>query len=74
MSLDVDIRHAQGDFRLEARFQCGAGITALFGRSGAGKTTLVNLIAGLLKPQRGRIAVAGRVLVDTDKGIFLAPH
>ncbi|WP_428249227.1 molybdenum ABC transporter ATP-binding protein [Ferrovibrio sp.] len=74
MSLDVDIRHSQGDFTLAARFQCGAGVTALFGRSGAGKTTLVNLIAGLIRPREGRIAVDGRVLVDTRAKIFLPPH
>jgi len=74
VSLEVDIHHSQGDFTLAARFQCGPGVTALFGRSGAGKTTLVNLIAGLIKPREGRIAVDGRVLVDTRERIFLPPH
>ncbi|MBX3453544.1 molybdenum ABC transporter ATP-binding protein [Ferrovibrio sp.] len=74
MSLQVDIQHSQGAFDLALRFECGAGITALFGRSGAGKTTLIDLIAGLRRPQQGRIAVAGRVLVDTAQGIFLPPH
>lgn len=74
MSLEVNIRHQQGDFTLEAQFECGPGVTALFGRSGAGKTTLVNLIAGLLRPQQGRIVVAGRVLLDTAQRIFLPPH
>ncbi|HEX6957927.1 MAG TPA: molybdenum ABC transporter ATP-binding protein [Ferrovibrio sp.] len=74
MTLAVDIRHAQGGFSLEARFACDAGITALFGRSGAGKTTLVNLIAGLIRPQSGRILLDGRVLADTAAGSFVPPH
>lgn len=75
MSLSVDIGHSFGaDFALEARFSCGSGITALFGRSGTGKTTLVNMIAGLIKPQRGKISMNGRVLVDTEAGIFVPPH
>ncbi len=52
----------------------GGGLTALFGRSGAGKTSLVNAIAGLLRPQRGHIVVAGEVLTDTERGIFLPPR
>jgi len=74
MSLEVALQHRQGGFTLDAVFACGAGITALFGRSGAGKTTLVNLIAGLARPQAGRIAIDGRVLVDTAAGIFVPPH
>ena len=74
MSLQVDIKHRQGAFDLDLHFACGAGITALFGRSGAGKTTLIDLIAGLRRPQQGRIQVADRVLVDTAQGIFLPPH
>ena len=74
MSLRVDIKHRQGAFDLAVRFECGPGITALFGRSGAGKTTLVDLIAGLRRPQQGRIEADGRVLVDTAQGIFLPTH
>lgn len=75
MSLDVALRHRQGGFTLDVEFTCGSGITALFGRSGAGKTTLVNLIAGLERPNAGgRIAIDGRVLVDTAEGIFVKPH
>ncbi len=74
MSLLVDIRHRQGSFDLNVAFECGPGITALFGRSGAGKTTLVDLIAGLRKPQQGSIKVADRVLVDTARDIFLPTH
>jgi molybdate transport system ATP-binding protein len=49
-------------------------VVALFGRSGAGKTTLVNMLAGLLRPDSGRIAVAGRVLFDSAAGIDLPPE
>src|SRR5260370_29983965 len=69
--LNVAVEHRFGDFVLDARFDSGAGLTALFGRSGAGKTTLVNAIAGLLRPQRGRIVVDGEVLTDTERGIFV---
>lgn len=72
--LEVDVRYVRGDFRLEARFAAEAPIVALFGRSGSGKTTLVNAIAGLVRPQQGRIAIGGRVLFDSRRGIDLAPE
>ncbi|MEQ8601845.1 MAG: molybdenum ABC transporter ATP-binding protein [Marivibrio sp.] len=56
---------------IAADFQAGDGVTALFGRSGAGKTSLVEMIAGLLRPDRGRIAVQGRVLFDSQARIDL---
>jgi molybdate transport system ATP-binding protein len=74
MSLEVDIEHNQGVFRLEASFYSSGRLTALFGRSGSGKTTLVNTIAGLVRPTRGRITVQGTVLVDTAAGVFLPKH
>ncbi|MEK9971657.1 MAG: molybdenum ABC transporter ATP-binding protein [Ferrovibrio sp.] len=74
MSLEVDIAHDFGGFALQAQFACAPGLTALFGRSGAGKTTLVNAIAGLLAPHRARISVNGRVLTDTQAGIRVPPH
>ena len=52
MSLDVDIDHARGSFSLAARFVSQPGITALFGRSGSGKTTLVDIVGGLIRPDR----------------------
>ncbi|HZP18962.1 MAG TPA: molybdenum ABC transporter ATP-binding protein [Bauldia sp.] len=69
MTLSVDIGHRAGTFDLTAKFESGGRVTALFGRSGAGKTTLVNLVAGLLRPARGRIAVDGAVLFDATAGI-----
>jgi molybdate transport system ATP-binding protein len=69
--LSVAVRHKFGDFLLDAAFESGAGLTAVFGRSGSGKTSLVNAIAGLIRPDRGRIALDGEVLTDTAAGIFL---
>jgi molybdate transport system ATP-binding protein len=74
MTLEVDVRHALGSFRLDARFATDGHLTALFGRSGSGKTTLVNIIAGLIKPAQGRIGVNGEVLVDTARGVFVPKH
>lgn len=74
MSLDVDIDHRQGAFRLAARFTSQPGLTALFGRSGSGKTTLINIVAGLLRPERGRVVVDGQPLVDTGHGVFVPAH
>ena len=71
----VDIARTLGAFAIEARFECESrGVTALFGRSGAGKTSLVNMLAGLLRPDRGRIEVDGRVLFDADAGIDEPPE
>ena len=70
----VDVEHEQGAFRLEAGFTAPAGVTALFGRSGSGKTTLVRTIAGLVRPRRGRVVLAGETLLDTARGIVLPPH
>lgn len=74
MILDVDIRHVQGAFGLHARFQSDGKLTALFGPSGSGKTTVVNAIGGLIRPDHGRIAVQGQVLVDTKKKVFVPKH
>ena len=74
MSLEVDVEHARGSFRLTARFSAAPGLTALFGRSGSGKTTLVDIVGGLVKPDRGRVAVDGQVLVDTERGVFVPRH
>ncbi len=74
MNLEVDVCHRLGAFTLEARFTTDGGLTALFGRSGAGKTSLINIISGLLRPDRGRVVVDGRVLVDTADGVFIPTH
>src|SRR5947207_1213653 len=69
--LSVAVAHRLGDFLLDAAFESGGGLTALFGRSGSGKTSLVNAIAGLIRPSRGRIVVDGEVLTDTASGVFV---
>lgn len=71
MTLTVAVEHDLGAFHLDARFSCGEGVIALFGQSGAGKTTLVNSIAGLMRPRRGRITLDGEVLFDADRGIHI---
>jgi molybdate transport system ATP-binding protein len=72
--LAVDIEKQLGDFFLSVRFQTGSGATGVFGPSGAGKTTLVNMIAGLIAPDRGRIAIDETVLFDSAARINLPPH
>ena len=72
--LEVALSHAFPGFALEARFRAPPGVTVLFGRSGSGKTTIVNAVAGLLTPDSGRIAVGERVLLDTARGLALPPH
>jgi molybdate transport system ATP-binding protein len=74
MSLEVDIDHEEGAFRLQGSFRSDGRLTALFGRSGSGKTTLVNVIAGLIRPGWGRIAVDGATLLDTQAGVFVPKH
>jgi molybdate transport system ATP-binding protein len=69
--LSIAVEHRLGDFRLDAAFESGGGLTALFGRSGSGKTSLVNAIAGLIRPIRGHIVVDGEVLTDTARGVFV---
>jgi len=74
MTLDVAIRHRFGPFALDVAFTAPTGVTALFGRSGAGKTTIVNAVAGLFGPDQGRIAVNGHTLLDTETGLKLPTH
>jgi len=71
--LAVDIEKRLGEFSIAARFETAGGVTAVFGPSGAGKTTLVNMIAGLLTPDRGRIALGDTVLFDSEQRINLPP-
>jgi molybdate transport system ATP-binding protein len=73
--LEVDVSRQLGSLALEAKFSCkAAGLTAIFGRSGAGKTSLVNMLAGLLRPDRGRIVLRGQTLFDSQRGIDLPPE
>lgn len=73
--LDIRLARRQGDFQVDAAFQTrNTGITALFGPSGAGKTSVINMVAGLSRPDKGRILVRDRVLFDSDHGINLPPE
>jgi molybdate transport system ATP-binding protein len=74
MSFSVSLQKRQGTFALDAAFETGAGLTALFGPSGSGKTTTVNLVAGLARPDAGRIAVGGTVLYDSAARLSVPPE
>jgi molybdate transport system ATP-binding protein len=70
--IDVAVEKRLGEFQLDARFSApAAGIVALHGRSGTGKTTLVNAIAGLITPDRGRIVIEDATLYSSDERIDL---
>jgi molybdate transport system ATP-binding protein len=72
IALDIELR--QGDFTLTAVVRVDARAAALFGPSGAGKTTILDAIAGLRTPTRGSIVINDRVLFSTDAGINLPAH
>src|SRR5258706_13979872 len=69
MTLTVDIERTLGAFRLKTVFEAGEGVTALFGRSGGGKNSVVNAIAGILRPDRGRVVISGEAVLDSQRGI-----
>ncbi len=72
--LDLNVSTRLGGFSVDANIKADAGVTALFGPSGAGKTTLVNMLAGLLRPERGHIIVQGEILFDREQGIDVPPE
>src|SRR4051812_4092692 len=72
--LEADVVIDRGSFRIEARFASNAPIVALFGRSGAGKSSVIEAIAGLVRPLAGRIVVGERVLFDAARGIDRPPE
>src|SRR5262245_25824109 len=72
--LHVDVTKALGATNVKAAFESRGGVTALFGRSGAGKTSLINMIAGLLRPDSGQIELDGETLDDTKRRIHVPPH
>jgi len=74
MSLSVSLKHRFDGFALDATFEAPRGITMLYGRSGSGKTTIVNALAGLLRPDAGQITTGDSVLFDSAAGINLPPH
>lgn len=73
--LEISAEDRLGAFALDMAFAAPeSGATALFGRSGSGKTTVLNVIAGLRRPRRGRVALGGRTLLDTAGGVDLPPE
>lgn len=74
MTLEVDVRHRLGDFRIDAQFKVERGLVALFGRSGSGKTSVINVIAGLIRPRHARVVLDGLELVDTQRRIHVPAH
>jgi len=72
--LRVDVSKQLGDFSLQASFASEGRVTGLFGASGAGKTSLINMIAGLLKPDRGVVTLDGETLDDTSARVHVRPH
>jgi len=71
--LDVKIEKRLGDLTLVAAFAAEGGATALFGPSGTGKTSLIGMIAGLMKPDKGRIVLDGEVLFDSETRTNASP-
>lgn len=74
MSFDISLHHRIGEREIRLDFRSDAQANALIGPSGMGKTTVLNCIAGLVRPDSGRLAVAGRVLFDSAEGIDLPPE
>jgi len=73
LEFEAGLRYPSG-FELDVAFQSDAAVTALFGPSGSGKTSVLSLAAGLRRADRGRIAVAGRVLYSAEDRIHLPPE
>ena len=67
--LKVDAKTSLGSTNIAAKFETGSGVTALFGQSGSGKSSIVNMIAGLLRPKQGSIECDGRMFFDSRKNI-----
>ena len=74
MSFDVDVRKTLGDHVVAARFVASDGITLLWGPSGVGKTSVLNMIAGLMRPDQGHVSIDGQMLFDDSAAINLPPH
>jgi molybdate transport system ATP-binding protein len=74
MSVDIDIRKRLGSFTLDAKLSTGGGTTALLGASGCGKTLLLKCVAGIVRPDAGRIVLNGSTLFDSERGIDIPPQ
>jgi len=74
VSFDIDVTLRRGDARIATSFAVEDGLVVLFGPSGAGKTSTLDMIAGLLRPDSGRVCVGGRTLFDREGGTDLPPE
>ncbi len=74
MALSVDIRKKMGEFLLDVRFEAEDEALALLGSSGCGKSVTLRCIAGVLRPDEGRIVLDGRTLFDSEAGVNLPPQ
>ncbi len=73
--MEIKVTRRQGDFMIKVFFEgAESGVTALYGPSGAGKTSVINMVAGLMRPDAGRIAVNGLCLFDSARRIDLPPE
>ncbi len=73
--LDINVKKKLGNFTVDLAVSAGDyGVTALFGRSGAGKTSVISMVAGLIAPDEGSITVKGRKLFDSAKSIDIQPE
>jgi molybdate transport system ATP-binding protein len=73
-SLTADIRHEFEQITLDVHLDLRGGLTALLGSSGAGKTTVLNVIAGTFRPASARVQLDGETLADTDRRVWVPPH
>ncbi|MXO70704.1 ATP-binding cassette domain-containing protein [Alteraurantiacibacter buctensis] len=74
MAFDVDLAVARGGRQIAVRFETQARVVSLFGPSGAGKTSVLDMVAGLLRPAAGHVRVDGETLFDAAQGIALPPE
>ncbi len=74
MCFDISVSRRLGDRTVGVAFTAGDGLTALFGPSGAGKTSVLNMVAGLLRPDAGHVRVGGVTMFDAANRITVPPH
>src|SRR3546814_3378613 len=74
LAFDIAVRRRLGNVSLAFDIAAGPGLTALIGPSGSGKSSLLNMVAGLLRPDEGRISVGGQMLFDGAGAVNLAPE